>query len=128
MTVGCGDTITNHYANREKAEEAKLFERGWLPSLIPLSAMDITTTNDLDINISEGEFKFDLKETNEFIKNLMPFSNLKLPVSSWQSKISILKKNGYDAFEYTSDQSVWIFVVNNRTGHARYMMWSQNAT
>ena len=123
LVISCYDSVTNYYATRDKAEAGKLFERGWLPSIIPLSAMDITTTNDLDINISEGEFKFDLKDTNEFINNLMIYSNQKLPGSSWQSKLLVLIKNGYEVFEFTNSQSVWIFIVNKKTGHVRYMMW-----
>ncbi len=120
---GCSDTVTNHYPTRAKAEADNLFERGWLPSLIPASARDITTSNDLDINISEGEFRYDLKETNEFLRHLKPYSGQKPKLDRWQTYIAKQKKEGYDSFEYTSDERVWVFLVNTGTGHVRYVMW-----
>jgi hypothetical protein len=120
---GCSDTVTKHYATRANAEADQLFERGWLPSLIPASARDITTSNDLDTNKSEGEFRYDTKETNEFLRHLKPYSGQKLPLSRWQTFVVEKKKEGYDAFEYAADKLVWIFLVNERTGHVRYVMW-----
>ena len=123
MIVGCSDNVTDHYANRTKAEKDHLFERGWLPSIIPTSARDITTSNDLDINISEGEFRYDPKETNEFLRYLKLYSGQKPMVDSWQADIAKHQKEGYSSFEYASDKTVWIFLVNVRTGHVHYLMW-----
>jgi hypothetical protein len=36
-----------------------LFERGWLPDIVPDSSREITINNDLDLNLSKGEFFFD---------------------------------------------------------------------
>ncbi|KAF0187550.1 MAG: hypothetical protein FD168_2552 [Desulfobulbaceae bacterium] len=120
---GCSDTVTNHYATRAIAEADNLFERGWLPSLIPASAKDITTSNDLDINISEGEFRYDPKETTEFLKHLKPYSGQKPKLDRWQTYIAKQKNEGYDAFEYTAGKTVWVFLVSTGTGHVRYVMW-----
>lgn len=122
---GCSDTVTNHYPTRAKAEADNLFERGWLPTLIPASARDITTSNDLDINISEGEFRYDPKETNEFLGHLKPYSGQKPKLDRWQAYIAEQKKEGYNAFEYAADKTVWVFLVNTGTGHVRYVMWLQ---
>jgi hypothetical protein len=123
MLAGCTDTVTNHYDTRTKAEADYLFDRGWLPRLIPVSARDITTSNDLDTNKSEGQFYYDIKETNDFIKHLKPLSNRTLPISRWQAYIEKQKKEGYDPYEYISEKTIWIFLANPRTGHVRYMMW-----
>jgi hypothetical protein len=122
---GCSDTVTNHYPTRAKAEADNLFERGWLPTLIPASARDITTSNDLDINISEGEFRYDPKETNEFLRHLTPYSGQKPKLERWQAYIAEQRKEGYNAFEYAADKTVWVFLVNTSTGHVRYVMWLQ---
>ena len=120
---GCSDTVTHHYPTRAKAEADDLFERGWLPSLIPTSARDITTSNNLDINTSEGDFRYDPKETNEFLRHLKPYSGQKPTLDRWQTYIAQQKKEGYDSFEYTADKTVWVFLVNAKTGHVRYVMW-----
>lgn len=120
---GCNNTATNHYTTRSKAEAEKLFERGWLPNIIPASARNITVSNDLDRNRSEGEFQYDPKETDDFSRYLKPYAGQKLPLSRWQAYINEQKKKGYVAFEYSSDKSVWVFLVNIQTGHVRYVMW-----
>lgn len=120
---GCRDTVKNYYLTRSQAEADQLFERGWLPSIIPISARDITTSNDLDLNVSEGEFLYAPKDTNEFLRHLKPYSSRKLPVICWESSIARQKEKRYDALEYTAAKSVWIFLVNTQIGHVRYVMW-----
>jgi len=120
---GCSDTVSKHYSTRAEAEADSLFERGWLPSLIPATSKDIKTSNNIDINISEGEFRYDLKETNEFLNHLKPYTGQKPKLDRWQSYIVKQKKEGYDPFEYAADENVWVFLVNTRTGHVRYVMW-----
>jgi hypothetical protein len=122
---GCSDTITNHYQTRAQAETDNLLERGWLPSHIPTSAKDITTSNNLDINISEAEFRYDPKETNEFLKHLTSYSAQEPKMDRWKVFITKQKMEGYNAFEYTAEETGWVFLVNAGTGHVRYVMWLQ---
>lgn len=119
---GCSDTVTNHYATRFDAEADRLFERGWLPIIIPASAKNITTSNNLDINISEGEFQYDPMETNSFLKHLTPYIERKMKVSRWQAQIAEHKKKGYEALEYAAEGSIWIFLIKKIDGHVRYFM------
>lgn len=119
---GCSDTITNHYATRLDAEADRLFDRGWLPNIIPVSAKNIITSNNLDINISEGEFQYDPIDANSFLKNLSPYTERKIDISRWQTQIVEHKKKGYEAFEYSAEGSVWIFLINKREGHVQYFM------
>ena len=122
---GCSGTVTNHYPTRAKAEADDLFQRGWLPSFIPASARDITTSNNLDINTSEGNFWYDPKQTNDFLAHLKPYSGQKPKLDRWQDYIAKRKKEGYDSFEYTADKRVWVFLVNSGKGHVLYVMWLQ---
>ena len=75
LSVGCSDTVKEHYKNRSEAEAAGLFRRVWLPTIIPGSARDITASNNVDTNVSEGEFKYDPKVTNEFLAHLKKYSD-----------------------------------------------------
>src|SRR5688500_8592456 len=52
------DVVDNRYSSLADARADHLFERGWLPDILPASAHDIRTTNNLDLNLSEGEFSF----------------------------------------------------------------------
>lgn len=126
LFVGCCDTVNDHYATRAEAEADNLFERGWLPSIIPASARGIKTSNNLDINISEGEFRFDQEETNTFLEHLKPYSGQPPKPRRRQTYIAKQKKKGYLPFEYTDNDTVWIFMVNSRAEHVRYIMWIKN--
>lgn len=68
--AGCGDTVTDRYPTRAEAEADRLFERGWLPEIIPNSSSQIVTRNNLDLNTSRGSFEFDPKEFRSFAAQL----------------------------------------------------------
>ena len=68
--AACSETVTKHYPTRAGAEADSLFERGWLPDIIPASSRDITTNNDLDLNLSKGEFFFSPGDLAEFVTQL----------------------------------------------------------
>ena len=125
---GCSNTVTDHYPTRAEAEADNLFERGWLPSFIPASANDITTSNNLDISTSEGEFRYNPKQANEFLAYLKPYSGQNPKFEGWQTYIAKQIKNGNEAFEYCADKTVWVFFVNAVTGHVRYIMWYDHSS
>jgi hypothetical protein len=68
--TGCDETVTSDYATRADAEADQLFERAWLPEIIPPSSRDIVTKNDLDLNTSTGEFHFDPADRAAFVAQL----------------------------------------------------------
>lgn len=70
LLAGCRDVVTSRYETRAEAEADRLFERGWLPSIIPPSSRGIVTRNDPDLNRSEGEFRFDRNEKTAFLQHL----------------------------------------------------------
>ena len=123
LLAGCSDTVTKHYSTRNEAEADRLFDRGWLPIIIPMSSKQIRTSNDLDINTSRGEFHYDVNESSVFMANLTQYSGRKAPFKRWIDYITEQKKEGYTAFEYSDKQSVWVFFVNPQKGHVRYAMW-----
>ena len=70
------DIVTSEYATLEAARADHLFGRGWLPDILPLSAYDIRTSNNLDIDTSEGEFSFDPSEYKVFVSHGRPYDNV----------------------------------------------------
>ncbi len=52
------DVVESNYATLAEARADQLFGRGWLPDVLPASAFNIRTSNNLDLNQSEGEFSF----------------------------------------------------------------------
>jgi hypothetical protein len=116
LVCGCGDTVTSRYETRADAD--KLFQRGWLPSIIPKSSYDITTKNDLDINASEGQFSFAPNHAEEFIKHLQ-----RMDVSEFSGIDSMgFMERGYWPHYFRNENSWWQFFINIEKGHCKYRM------
>jgi hypothetical protein len=109
---GCSDsdTVTSRYPLRADAEADKLFERGWLPAIIPASSRDIIVSNDLDLNLSEGEFFCSPGEVVEFVRHLQGGD---------------VSEQGYRLYTYTDGGCTWTFVVDAGAGHCKYRMHFQ---
>jgi hypothetical protein len=67
---GCSDVVIKEYPTRADAITDQLFERGWLPSIIPPSSYEIRVESNLDLNVGEGHFSFDLKDRIGFLSAL----------------------------------------------------------
>ncbi|MGK0186065.1 MAG: hypothetical protein ACI9R3_001848 [Verrucomicrobiales bacterium] len=99
---GCGDTVTSRYESRAEAESDQLFQRGWLPDIIPESSADIVTKNDLDQNTSQGEFSFSRADLPIFLTHL----NL----------VEDSEEAGYAAYTFKE----WTFLIDQKNLHCRY--------
>jgi hypothetical protein len=112
------DVVRNDYADIAEAKQGQLFERGWLPNILPASTTQIVTKNDLDLNLSSGEFTMDPKDFSKFQ------AQLKECVKSRDDLEELLDyaRKGYRPFCYTSDASTWRFYLNPTTGHCEYRM------
>lgn len=93
LIAGCDESVRSEYATKAEAEADGLFERGWLPEIIPPTSRRITLENDLDLNHSNGEFQFEASDHDEFIRHLT-----RTPASD---------KNGFSAYSY-EDWTFWI--------------------
>ncbi len=99
---GCEETVTHSYATRADAEADQLFERAWLPDIIPASSKGIITRNDLDLNTSTGEFYFEQADRSEFVGHLK-----RLP-----------GRDGKHYLGYSYQE--WVFLVDRTKEFCRY--------
>ena len=111
--IGCSDTVESRYSTRREAEEDSLFERGWLPAIIPKSSRDIVTKNDLDINVSNGEFFFSPADAADFSRHLHGVAE---------------PNKEYSAFTYSDKNSTWFFEVDFTKGHCKYSSTYEHLT
>ena len=97
------DRVSSKYTTLKDAREARLFERGWLPNILPPSAHSIVVNNDLDVNTSYGQFDFTPPDFPAFAKQL----NKEL--SDAQQK-----------FTFQRDDHTWIFTCDSEKGRCKY--------
>lgn len=123
--------VTSKYDTYDDAVADDLFDRGWLPDIIPASATRIVTVNNLDLNISEGRFRFDRADRAAFLAQLRPLDSaeaLSVTDPEWEAELAA---NGYRPYEFsygesgrgrTNAGSVWVFFVHEIDGFAFYEM------
>ena len=92
LLSGCSDVVSSEYSTYEKANEERLFDRGWLPDILPESTLNIKVSNDLDSNTSEGSFIINEPALSEFIGNLKPTEST-------------------NQFQFVDGENVWVFKV-----------------
>ena len=103
LGAGCSDMVTNHYSTLAEAREDRIFERGWLPELLPTSTYNIRTTNNLDLSTSNGEFFMSPADVPIFISSL----------NATPSDTPVI---------YASKGYVWKFQCNQQSGHCVYQL------
>ena len=115
---GCSDVVTKEYPTYADAAADRLFERGWLPSIIPPSSYEIRVESNLDRNDAEGQFCFAPKERLRFLSALR-----KMQVSEIQeADMFPYLERGYWPYEFRSQGYAWIFYVNEQRGLCNYRM------
>lgn len=112
LLVACDSDVKSHYVTIEDARRDGLFERGWLPDVLPPSARDIDVSNNLDINTSAGDFKFNPAEYQLLVSKLRP----KTAVTE------MTDRGSYREYEYSEEGYRWVFSCSETKGHCQYEM------
>ena len=83
-----------------------------MPSFIPSSSYNIKLRNNLDLNLSEGEFYFQKTDFENFTANLSECSKV----------MNDLPRKSYKCFEYTKKNDIWFFYIDKKQGHVTYRL------
>ncbi|TXZ75561.1 hypothetical protein FXE51_09720 [Vibrio mimicus] len=102
LLVGCSDTVKNHYADYQQAQADHLFEKGWLPPILPISTTQIELENDLDSNRSQGSFVIAEQDLEQFVEHLEA-------------------TEATNQYRFQSGHSVWVFMLDTQ-GKVRYQL------
>ncbi|MCF7484892.1 hypothetical protein [Vibrio sp. A2-1] len=92
LMSGCSDVVSDEYSTYAQAKEERLFDRGWLPDILPKSTLNIEVNNDLDANTSEGSFIINEPALSEFIAKLE-------------------SSESTNEFHFVDGENVWVFIV-----------------
>lgn len=96
LLSGCiSDVVGSSYARR--ADAVDTIGRGWIPAALPMSAVDIRESHNLDTNVGHGSFSFgtaDLRSFNAALTAIPPGH----PVRSGSRED--LETSGYAFYSY----------------------------
>jgi hypothetical protein len=126
VSAGCSDSVTERYATIGDARKAGLFERGWLPNALPSSTQDIEARNDLDLNMSVGEFVVSRSDLDVFTARLRPYSAEAADADTHLvSYLQAKEKEGLRVGVLEEATSVWAFVCDPKTARCIYRLISE---
>ncbi|MEW6761621.1 MAG: hypothetical protein AB1437_12410 [Pseudomonadota bacterium] len=97
------DVVKSRYATLQAARDDRLFERGWLPDILPPSSRDIRTAHHLDLNAASGDFRFTPEEYPWLLAMTKP-----------------AVRNGREVRAVSQDSDTWIFDCNGDEGRCSY--------
>ncbi|MCF7493520.1 hypothetical protein L3V35_00460 [Vibrio sp. L5-1] len=92
LMSGCSDVVSDEYSTYAQAKVERLFDRGWLPDILPKSTLNIEVNNDLDANTSKGRFIINEPALSEFIAKLE-------------------SNESTNEFHFVDGENVWVFIV-----------------
>jgi len=122
LAAAC-DSVNSYYETLEEARVDALFERGWLPDVLPPSASEILMKNNLDLNTSEGQFLFAPHEFESFVNRLSPKSQpADTQLDAVQAMVEKHTREGYPAYWHTESGWEWVFLCIPEQGVCLYYM------
>ena len=122
--AGCPiDVVVDHYGTVEEAREDRLFERGWLPDLLPPSAHAIRTANNVDLSTSQGHFEYSDTDAATFFRALELGAPQAAPVDGWQVLVRDYRRSGHVAWRYRERLYTWVFFCHPTRDECDYIQW-----
>ena len=92
--------------------------------LLPVSIREIHEINDLNLNISRGEFFVSLEDFDVFLEKLVVEEVKDIPFVNWNSVVNKYLRKGRTALYYTDTNGMdWVFFCNAKKLHCYYKGW-----
>lgn len=121
---GAFDTMESSYETKKDAKADRLFERGWLPSIIPSSSSKIEVSSNLDINTSTGSFRFNPDELDDFVRSIQEDTEQDTRLMGEYPRMKTLSDDGYMSLYYRENGTIWRFFIHPDKGLCEY--WAHN--
>ena len=106
----------------KQAYELHLFEKGWLPAILPASTHHIRMTNNSAMQCAQGEFYFSSRDWIEFCAKLRPEKIMQAPFINWEKSLCKMQGEGHTLWYYPATGRHWLFFCKEE-GYCEYVMW-----
>jgi hypothetical protein len=102
------------YSTVAEAREAQMFEKGWLPDVLPESAHSIRITTWVDVGRCRGRFDLPESDLAAFLESLTS-ERVRFRYDAWQEELKEIEDAGRDVLFYRSDRAVFAFDCDVQT-------------
>ena len=123
LTGSVPEVVVDHYGTLDEARADGLFERGWLPDLLPASTTAIRTSNDLDLNRSTGRFCVAPRDVAAFTARLRAGAPAAAPIAALPAVVARYAQDGFAAHTHEGEAATWVFFCKAATGECQYLSW-----
>ena len=107
LLVAC-EQSTFGFDTVDDARKAKMFEKGWLPSVLPETAEHISITTEVDVGRCSGSFFLPEADLVEFQSQLSS-EPLSFRYDAWRDEIERMERDGREVLYYRSDRATFAF-------------------
>jgi hypothetical protein len=119
------DEVEERYSTLAAARAAQLFERGWLPDVLPNSTDRLRVSVNFDLNTADGEFYFAPTDWNQFTKHLLAGVAGKPPFVGWPEASDKYRRKGFTVWSHSGSDANWLFLCKAENGYCEYLMWQR---
>jgi hypothetical protein len=126
LLVGCV-VARDHYDTLADARAERLFERGWLPDVLPASATDIHVANDLENSTSTGSFDYRVGDDTAMLATMVPAAPEHAPFEDWADIVAKRRADGMLPWTYDAEFEAWVFFCDRNAGRCETWLWQHRA-
>jgi hypothetical protein len=108
----------------QQARQLHLFDRGWLPRILPASTHQLQLLNNPQLNCAQGEFYFSPDDWADFSAKLRPEKILEAPFINWANGLRKMQGDGHSLWHYPQPDRHWVFFCKAEQGYCEYVMWT----
>jgi hypothetical protein len=119
---GCLDRV-DEYDTIDDAKKNHVFDKGWLPDILPPSTHDLKVVTTVEISAGRGNFSFDPQDYGAFYMRLSAYNGRKSKVDEDNRAIERLLAKGYEARAYSLGATNWLFLCRKAEAVCEFFVW-----
>jgi len=108
LLLSACESATFTYPTVAQAREAQMFDKGWLPNVLPESAHNIRITTWVDASRCRGRFQLPENDLTPFLESLTS-ERLRFRYDAWRDALEEFKETGREVHFYGSYRAVFAF-------------------
>jgi hypothetical protein len=126
LLLGGCDVVREQHDTLADARGEGIFERGWLPDVLPASATDIRSANNLDINTSVASFDYIVGDDVAMLATMHVGAPADAPFDDWSYIVAKRRSGGMPPWTWRGNGSTWVFFCNRAAGRCEKWQWPRS--